>query len=590
MSQTGNLTEDLQSTLESAGQSVTPPIAPNLGGVKARAAQRRRRRTQGTALGVSLLVAVVGGAALLLSQPEDDSIFLDTDTADQVERSTSTSTPSPDRDGDEGAEAETGGADFGPPAAIAWTPTDLDSPIREVVWTGDRYLAAQVSVDDGEERTAVLSSPDGEVWTRLAVEPEGPVGAVAGYRDELALVVTDTTDGITSGVPESVHYSDDGGATWTELDVLFGADHNPVSPYVIRQSNVESLAVRNGTVLVSGSQYDRLDVPAVLADRADFDSPISPGYEQTRSSVSVVLDDGTEVTFPVADLDLTEEERRAFNGDAPASFLLRSAAPGEPLAPVPQLDAELSRVLTVDDGFVGVAAWVGSIWSSQDGVTWERIRSAPNGFGHVAGYGNRLALIDWSTPTVRLRVSEDGGATWTTSELPVAGEDLTSVAIGPAGIALLAVDDVADGFEPDLIQVEKDGYRVDLGDDAVVTDLATGEVVLRVSEDEATSGLSDVVEIGAGGTSFTFFDRETGEELLTVTQADVMDVLFDNEGIQVLWSTDGTEWAPLDLGDLDGVGSVLSLNSVAIGEDGLVVGGLTDSDDQPVTVVGRPLD
>jgi hypothetical protein len=263
---------------------------------------------------------------------------------------------------------------------------------------------------------------------------------------------------------------------------------------------------------------------------------------------------------------------------------MRSASDDEPFVAV-EPGFNPGSLVTTDTGFLSTDNFGGGIWASPDGVNWERAAGPLPGWGTVAGQGKHIAFLDWSTPVPRVRVSDDGGVTWASWDVPGETAAISSLAYGPAGLVLYSLDvEVMD--EPESTELEKDGYRIVLGDNADLYDAETGELIMSIPEEEGMTGSARVENLG---NAFRFLDPDTGEVLVTITEADITAALVPQGSDRIVFTADGVRWDDLELEGLLGPRATTPSYPFAVGDAQVVVGLSPTVGDAPL-LVGTVLD
>ena len=550
----------------------------------ARAAQRRRNRRMGGALLGMVAVLAVGAAALRLAAGGDQPLSTDAVTDGDP---TATSTPDgsappapgpqPDADAEGGAVGDGSPgptqlpADTGP--ELAWRQAEVPDglvPIH-IVWSGTSFVA--LAIDEARGAPSVLVSSDGAAWSSAGDLPAGATPSGLAVSDGRLIAwggegAAEAGPFGSSGGPVRVSVSDDDGATWSEvgsIDTLDGAPDTD-GPYLTHHFVAGVAAVGDRVVAVVGTTRD-LDLDAILTAAGydvgpgggaargwGFDSGTGAGYVD-YCPTPLDADGGCAepVKLSLDELGITDEVFMglAVAGDATlyASVaggpfeLLDDVIPGEGW-PTGLVSSQGSFALAIS-GENGSA-----LLTSADGTSWTPadLGDSEVEINGIEVNGDVLVALGWTRSGSGSLVSADGGQTW--QEQPALPVSVHDIAVGPGGSAVTGTLDV--GFVEPIV-VEKDGYAVSFGDEVSVVDLATGETIVTYGPEEqlADEPPAGVVEDEGPPWTLTFLHPDTGEELVTVTDADMVEAFgIDSDGDGIVappdhvvgWSADDVGW------------------------------------------------
>ena len=646
-----------------------PPVSLIEERAAARARARAVRRTVAAAavLVIGGVVAWNGlrsdGTGTVVVSPDDpDAAGLDTAAADGTGTSAASSA-----EADEpvtGAAADDPSTSSDPPAVEDDQPAHPDTPTPEELSTGpvlqwteidpgfvDLYLLE--SVGDGRvlargRRDAgptenpsnvdqVVVTTNGVDWIDVPM----PAGLVpqfvdisgdrwvvtgeGGFSDAGGIWTGSEPDGL-----DRAFFSDDEGATWTELTLNLPAGPAWASPYVVEDSRVtEVLVSGNNTVLVvvrdTGLELSALlegrdlvpegrsvvgwsttrlesivfdlaeslqpsdsDPPRLIAYGAGAGGVGGGGWGPPVESISLTYDE----------LGLTEEERAVLN-DSGYGRVLLLAGDGPAMEAVAEYEGWPGSGLVTAEGFVlRISGPGGAVVTSPDGRLWSKLPSSeflPRAWGAVAGgtiwdattdhLGALRTLTIW-----RGRVGEAAMPVATFEGLQSAGR----LAAGPAGVvatAYPAPDDA--GSEATALpegRIAKDGYELRYNEPeggVTLWDLEADAAVYVFGpedrqDDQPPEGVREISDDGEF--AIVFEDPETGADLVTFTYEDLAPVFeatpdsdsatlsaypedYEMPETWVGWSADGSAWGWQTMADAFGIDNASVWAELAVGGD-----------------------
>ncbi len=233
------------------------------------------------------------------------------------------------------------------------------------------------------------------------------------------------------------------------------------------------------------------------------------------------------------------------------------------------------------------------ILTSTDGASWTEVGAPPaSQGGSLQGFGDALFYMSYDeTGGSSSYISTDGASTWTLSTLETSlFETYSQFSAGEAGIVALTNGLLEPySFEepefrgPEVSPViEKDGFTLDLGYfDGTLTLTGPDGLVISLSEEEVYDGDGTAVRMNPINGATTFLDPDTGEDLITFTDADYQAAYeaFDSEfyeeevyeeparGVEVHFSTDGVTWTELDSSVLDTTDPNSFVGFTGVGDD-----------------------
>ena len=416
-------------------------------------------------------------------------------------------------------------------------------------------------------------------------------------------------------------FSDDEGTTWTEL--AYGSPPRPgagVVSYVIEHAAVTSALVSGENIVLVVATGRSLDLYELLEGRGLVPEGKSVVGWQSSHSGSIVLelaDAGTtsgsitlfeygsssdaveSMSLTYDELGLTDEERATFDDAGGLNGrVLVYASDGSSDGSTVELATEYegwawSGVAT-DEGFVlMVHGPQQTIITSPDGRLWSEQPSLGNGFSAwtVAAGGTIWQMGSDELGTLSIRSGGYGEAP-TTAATFESIQPTGVLAVGPAGLIITAVPvsdaarDMAFGFPEG--RVAKDGYELRYNEPEGGITLWDLDADAAVYVFEAEDALSEqppegVREISGGeGYGVVFEDPETGDDLVTFTDEDLVPIFmlavdgstapltledFEPPSIWVGWSAEGTAWGWQLMADAFGIDDGEPWAEFAVGGD-----------------------
>ena len=421
-------------------------------------------------------------------------------------------------------------------------------------------------------------------------------------------------------------FSDDEGATWTELTLILPPGPARASPYVVENFRVADVLVSGRNIVLVVARHIALDLSALLEGRDLIPEGRSAvGWSTARESITFDLAEGLQpadthqpkliahgaggggvggvgwgppvesISLTHDELSLTDEERAVLDGPSYGQVLL-VAGDGSAMEAVATYEGWPGAGLVTAEGFVVTVVGPGAeMVTSPDGRLWGTqplSESSPPARGVAVGGTIWDATID-QLGALSIRRGRFGE-----TMMPVAVfEGLQPsgfLAAGPAGVvatALPAPDGAGagaiDGAFPEG-RIAKDGYELRYNEPeggVTLWDLEAGAAVYVFGPE---SRLGDqppegVRESSDGGEfALVFEDPESGADLVTFTYEDlasVFEAAFDSDGASVDpesyempetwvgWSADGTAWGWQLLNEAFGIDGGESWAQFAVGAD-----------------------
>ena len=662
---------------------------PGPGVIADLAAARARRRTAtraglAAAAAVALVAVVVGwrlvadddpGSVVVVAAPsggdqaEDPTASVDA-AADPAAADSAPSAASDDPDSADGAGTGDGagpdplaaGVDDGQAADSADAPTPLITPselstgpalrwgeIEPDFWElwglqslGDgRVLAyashneAQLPQIDTREVTVVTS--DGINWTEVNLPSEIHAQHVAVSGDRWVVAGFNRLEPLISGetfppdLMGRVFVSNDGTATWTELDIHVPPDTAPTSPWIEHRSAVVSVLVSGDDIVVVVSVGADLNVEGLveasgllpegttalgwgyyggyedsvmvtLGDAAATDQANPAAFEDTGSGADFL--EGETRQFSFDELGLTAEEQEALLGENRSMMLLWSdgATVGSRVEVTALRDSLLGRGAATEDGFVIHLAGPpqGVILSSPDGRTWVEHPYDTFGLFDIVVHRGAVWTVDADASGSSLKRADIGAIPESVASFE--GVQVMQLHAGPGGlVADASVTPPAGAYEGDLdaiipeVRIAADGYELRYGEPpggVTLWDLGADEAVRAFEAEElGGGGPIDGVREGSDETGLwvTFTDPDTGEDLVTFTP-ELFEAAFEAMDLQgvsesgvyessdfgdgwtpadswVGWSADGTAWGWQTMTEAFGIGADEAWVEIGVGDD-----------------------
>ncbi|MCY3661389.1 MAG: hypothetical protein OXH28_01025 [bacterium] len=453
---------------------------------------------------------------------------------------------------------------------------------------GDGRIVALAWGDGGNQ---VVVTTDGTTWTAIDM-PDGiypDLPAIGG--DRWVVGGPDTADPQHRG---RVFFSDDQGATWTELSIDVGSGAGSLPPYCVRRARVTAALASGDRMVAVVETHSDLDLQELLVafgHTPDRDSILHWRY--TDSALVVYLGeeaDAESVEIPFDELGLAPGQSAPCAGsdgqhDQRVHLFTSDGAGTEPVG---RYDgANTSAISTVEGFFITLRTGEGDLLlTSPDGRAWTEHDVSEQGYVPMTrgpdGAAWRSARSYDSYRIERLDVGR-GPGTAAEFEGLRPGPILTA---GPAGVVTTAepiagagsrleVRIVKDGYELRLDQAWGDLALWDLAADVAVYEFAAPEIMFRAA---APDGLRIVTE-DDGSQTLVFEDPDTGDDLVAFTAADLernaaqfTDGLgtFEPPPTWIGWSASGTAWGWQNA--VDGFGIDIGGTSpppieLAVGED-----------------------
>jgi hypothetical protein len=483
---------------------------------------------------------------------------------------------------------------------------DLLAEIQRVM---AEHPEAAAAIQGGPSPTTLVveTSSDGQVWT-----PEGELElpeAMDYYSNVVStgsrLVVVGQTwelnaeGSAPSGPSGAVIASTSDLRQWDSVQRIDTGSESALPAGFFRNEYVGGLDAGPGGVVLTISESLEPHIESLVpADvRAQLES--GTGYSMATGPDGITIDimgEGREVTVVGPDnteqlvyedgeiletYDFTWEELGvdatfANRGTQSVSVWMGDVVDGlVKAAPLPAGGWSSLSVATADGGAIVATSSDGPmvVWYTADGSSWVdrtpplQVDAWPSALIGTADGVMLFAHVDGAVETWSADSSAQG---WTQGDVPVFGDDeqgwVQMSAAGPAGTAVLfTVEQGAPGgwAEGDVL-VERDGYRLILR----ISERSASADLLRVGvdggPDELVHAWDDLnvrtehtVEHSDGG--LTFLDPDTGEELVTITGADLEQAYADAFGEPdsgmydytppdhvLMWTADGTTWEQLD--------------------------------------------
>lgn len=478
--------------------------------------------------------------------------------------------------------------------ALTWTEVALDTStglidVYRIRSVGDGRIVALAWGDAGDQ---VVVTTDGTTWTAIGM-PDGiypDLPDIGG--DRWVVGGPDTTDPQQRG---RVFFSDDQGASWTELtiDVVSGAE--PLPSHCVERSRVPSVLVSGDRMVAVVETYTDLDLQELLvaSGRApDRDSILHWRY--TDSALVVYLGEDTDaesIEIPFDELGLAPGQSAPCAGpdgrhDQRVHILTSNGAGTEPVGRYNGVNT--SAISTAEGFFITLRTAEGELLlTSPDGRTWTEHAIGEQGYVPVTRGPDGAAWRSVrSYDSYRIERLDAGSGSGTVAEFEGLrpGPILTA---GPAGVATTAepisgagtdsrheVRIVKDGYELRIDQASGDLALWDLAADVPVYRFAAPEIMFRASPPE---GIRFVTE-DDGSQTLVFEDPDTGDDLVAFTTADLersaaqfTDGLgaFEPPPTWIGWSAGGTAWGWQNAADAFGIdtGGTYPRVELAVGND-----------------------
>ncbi len=571
-----------------------------------------------------------------IAQPDtDDAREVDGADGSDADGSDGLDADGLDADGSEdglSVSAATGPEQFSTGPVLQWTEIDPgfdDLFLLEGVGDGQVIARAWNDGDtDGSFGERVVVSANGTDWTEAPM-PEGLFPYQVNVLSDRWVVAAGRDPGVypTEIGSDRVFFSDDQGATWTEIVIELPS--GAASPYAVERLHASPVLVSGQRMVLVLSGYTTIDGQALLEDAghlpdgkqvvfalptpdgvsftlvdADAANPY-PSVGSTAFGLASIYGhlDMEEVPEPTIDeLELTYDEVGFAAAEMRDLFTPRSA----PLTRIFTSDGSTGEVTasyegwifsgaSTDEGFLLAAAinQAETLLTSPDGLAWSEDPSlGPEHFGRRVSTDG---TIWWAAPDAdgsfdvqRARVGGTRSTVATFDGFEYPGELL----VGPAGLVVVASRDrsrslrVSRGL-PDEGRVARDGFELrynesegrltlwDLTEDTAMYAFGTEEMQSATPPDGVR-----VIDVGQSS-AVVFEDPETGADLVTFTEEDMASLVGmtaaevrsassgDPEWPELWlgWSADGTAWGWKRLDDAFGIDDAVIWAEFAVGGD-----------------------
>lgn len=585
------------------GERVSAPaVRPPVTHIAERAAARAKaRNTRRAVVGIAASVAMVAGGIAAWNAYDDGTV----NEVVVVDAPVITPEPAPTAPpGDQQPEAvqapSAGGADPATPEslstgpALEWTEFDPASVFgadaidaHNIVSVGDGRVVVQVYGGEGDQ---VLVSDNGTDWTVISMPPDFAPERFNLAGERWAVTGRDLS---TYEDTISAYFSDDQGATWTDLAIGIGGGAGETT-------TVADVLVSGQNMVIAAKARVHVDIASVIVNRG-----LVPDKESIKGWMSV---EGNTVSFTRDDsadpesFDLTaEEEDFLYGGDRTFVRLFHSdGGAAEMVAEYPAWD--VGGYGAVDGFHLAVIATEGELLlTSPDGRQWSQAPlttddGVPVGRSY-SYYGTTEGTVWTSGQTSsRYRVESSGGvySPALVAELPNGIATVDRLSVGPAGIAMAALQ----GSTPDansipVFQVAKDGYELRYNDPVGgvgLWDLSEDAAIYVLDAENAQGnmlpeGVREVEGGDEGPDLLVFEDPETGEHLVSFTRDEleswinsdgfmgIADISAEQREEWVGWSADGTTWDWKTLSEAFGLTGLADLEKgfttvdLAVGRD-----------------------
>ena len=478
---------------------------------------------------------------------------------------------------------------------LTWIEVDFDTStgltdVYRIESVGDGRILALGWGDAGDQ---VVVTTDGTTWSAIdmpdGIHPDLP--DIGG--DRWVVGGPDTTDPQLRG---RVFFSDDQGATWTELTIDVGSEAGPLPSYCVERARVTAALASGDRMVAVVETYSDLDLQELLVafgHAPDRDSILQWRYSD--SALVVYLGEETDaesIEIPFDELGLAPGQSAPCAGpdglhDQRVHIFTSDGADAEPVGRYNGANTSATR--TAEGFFITLRTGEGDVLlASPDGRTWTEHDVSEQGYVPMTrgpdGAAWRSARSYDSYRIERLSVDSGPGTAAEFAGLRP-GPILTA---GPAGVVTTAepisgagtdsrseVRIVKDGYELRLDQAWGDLALWDLTEDVAVYEFAAPEIMFRAA---APDGLRIVTE-DDGSQTLVFEDPDTGDDLVAFTAADLernaaqfTDGLgaFEPPPTWIGWSADGADWGWQNAADAFGIdvgGTSPPPIELAVGED-----------------------
>ncbi len=311
---------------------------------------------------------------------------------------------------------------------VSWTrpptgrvPTDSRTPERTAAWG-----IAKAPDDDrtwyvGTDYGIAISRNNGGTWTHARVEPTTPV-VTDRMQDSVRAVLAFPGGKVLAMVRNAIHRSDDGGATWRNVQSgNFGfsegvgwnkMDQSPYWPYAFILVNYETLLFYE----LGADRWTTLNLPAGGGSRGPF----------VRTSKAIISGDYTTIWIGqgVRGLYATRKRVGSIRALQPDDWSIFGRGEGvhDDMGDL-GVDAAWKPTMIGSDGGVfkpQTADILGNItkWTSAapPGSAMNSYQITDIGGTNVSGDGRTVTSLYFSTQDNAIWASTDGGNTWPTSD------------------------------------------------------------------------------------------------------------------------------------------------------------------------------
>lgn len=394
--------------------------------------------------------------------------------------------------------------------------------------------------------------------------------------------------------PGRAFFSDDEGATWTELALNLPPGPAWASPYVIENSQVVGVLVSGKNIVLVVTRDTGLDLYGLLQGRdlvpegrsvvgwsttrlksIEFDLADGPPPDDAVPPILIAYGGGSaggvggsgwgppveSVSLTYDELGMTDEERAVLDNPGYGRVLLL-AGDGSAMEAVAEYEGWPGSGLVTAEGFVlTVSGPEGAVVTSPDGRLWSKLPSSefwPPAWGVVTGGTIWDATTD-HLGTLRTLTISRGRFGEAAMSVVATFEGLQSagrLAAGPAGVVATA-HPAPDGAGSEVIdsvlpegRIAKDGYELRYNEPEGGITLWDFEADAAVyvfgpedrQGDQPPAGVRESSEDGEF--ALVFEDPETGADLVTFTYEDLAPVF---EAGSVFEVASGSDSASVDL-------------------------------------------
>ncbi len=477
---------------------------------------------------------------------------------------------------------------------LTWLEVEFDtstglSDLYRIRSVGDGRI---VALGWGDASDQVVVTTDGTTWTAIGM-PDGihpEFSDIAG--DRWVVGGPDTTDPQRRG---RVFFSDDEGASWTELTIDIVSDSEQLPSYCIQRTRVSSVLASGDRMVATVETHTDLDLRELLvaSGRAPEQGSILH-WRYTDSALVVYLGEDTDaesVEIPFDELGLASGQSAPCAGpdglhDQRVHIFTSDGADAESAGRYNGVNT--SAIRTAEGFFLTLRTGEGALLlTSADGRTWTEQSIGPQGYVPVTRGPDGAAWRSVrSYDSYRIERLGAGSGPGTVAEF----EGLRPAPIltaGPAGVVTTAEPISRAGIDfPPEIRIVKDGYELRLDQawgDLALWDLAADVAVYQFAAPEIMFGASPpeglrFVITDDGSQTLVFEDPDTGDDLVAFTTADLessaspfTDGLgaFEPPPTWIGWSADGSVWGWQSAADAFGIniGGTNPLVDLAVGND-----------------------